>query len=65
MKDIKTLAKESNMELNKEEAVSCPHCGSHNAYGISRIVGYYSPIENWNGGKQTEFEARQRGNYKL
>lgn len=44
---------------------SCPFCGSENTYGISRVVGYYSPINNWNLGKQEEFQARQTGDYKL
>lgn len=43
----------------------CPNCGSKNIYGMSRIVGYYSIIENWNESKKEEFNARQKGDYKL
>ena len=43
----------------------CNSCGSKNTYGISRVVGYYSIIENWNEGKQAEHESRQKGDYKL
>ena len=25
----------------------------------SRIVGYYRPVQNWNAGKQQEFEDRK------
>ena len=43
----------------------CNKCGSTNVFGMSRVVGYYSIIENWNGSKQAEFEDRQKGSYKL
>ena len=32
-------------------------------YGVSRIVGYYSRINNWNKSKVSELEARTKGNY--
>ncbi|NHK31398.1 MAG: hypothetical protein FK730_08610 [Asgard group archaeon] len=41
----------------------CPNCGSDNVYGISRVVGYFSIIENWNDSKRTELKRRQKGNY--
>lgn len=41
----------------------CPYCGSTNVYGISRVVGYYSVIDNWNKSKQAELKRRQEGNY--
>jgi len=43
----------------------CNHCGSDNVYGMSRVVGYYSIIENWNGSKRAELKDRQKGFYKL
>lgn len=43
----------------------CPVCGSFNVYGISRVVGYYSIIENWNESKQAEFKDRQKGDYRI
>ena len=43
----------------------CPRCGSKNVYGISRVVGYCSRINNWNKSKQAEFKSRQKGNYDL
>ena len=43
----------------------CPQCGSENTYGISRVVGYYSKIENWNTGKKVELKDRQKGNYEV
>ena len=51
------------MENNEQH--TCSFCGSSNVYGMSRVVGYYSIINNWNLGKQKEFEARQKGNYIL
>jgi hypothetical protein len=32
-------------------------------HSISRIVGYYSRINNWNSSKISELEARTKGNY--
>ena len=43
----------------------CPHCGSKNVYGISRVVGYFSRINNWNKSKQAEFKMRQDGSYGI
>ena len=43
----------------------CKHCGSTNCYGMSRVVGYFSRINNWNGSKQAEFKARQLGTYNI
>ncbi|MHA1630477.1 MAG: anaerobic ribonucleoside-triphosphate reductase [Candidatus Heimdallarchaeota archaeon] len=41
----------------------CPYCGSENVYGMSRVVGYFSIIENWNRSKKAELKRRQQGNY--
>lgn len=41
----------------------CKHCGSSNCYGITRVVGFYSIIEDWNDSKKAEFVDRQKGNY--
>lgn len=43
----------------------CNSCGSSNTFGMSRVVGYFSIIENWNSSKQAEFVDRQSGCYKL
>jgi ribonucleoside-triphosphate reductase len=43
----------------------CPHCGSENVYGISRVVGYFSRINNWNKSKTAEFKDRQKGDYAI
>lgn len=51
--------------MSKEKKAFCPHCGSENVYGMSRVVGYFTRINNWNAGKQAEFRDRQKGNYKL
>lgn len=45
--------------------MSCPCCGSKNVYGISKVVGYYSIIDNWNDSKKAEFKDRQRGEYEI
>ena len=43
----------------------CKKCGSDNTYGMSRVVGYYSIIENWNDSKKAEFDSRQIGDYAV
>ena len=43
----------------------CKYCGSRNVYGITRIVGYYSRINNWNKSKIGELADRHKGNYSL
>jgi ribonucleoside-triphosphate reductase len=43
----------------------CAHCGSTNVYGMSRVVGYFSKIDNWNASKKAEFKSRQKGNYVI
>jgi len=44
---------------------SCNHCGSNNVYGIARIVGYFSRVDNWNKSKLGELTDRKRGNYAV
>lgn len=44
---------------------NCKNCGSANTHGISRIVGYYSIIENWNDSKKAELSDRQAGTYEV
>jgi len=48
------------------EVVEAVLCGTRGAIVLShmtRIVGYYSQIENWNKSKLGELDARRRGNY--
>jgi len=58
---------ESATEIKTEEPATdtptCPHCNSENVYGISRVVGYFSIIDNWNNSKKSELKRRQKGNY--
>ncbi|MBD3189441.1 MAG: hypothetical protein GF308_02305 [Candidatus Heimdallarchaeota archaeon] len=59
----KPAAKELTHSTSHHHEPACPHCGSTNVYGISRVVGYYSVIDNWNKSKQAELKRRQKGNY--
>jgi hypothetical protein len=43
--------------------VACPNCGSTNTYGVTRVVGYFSRINNWNNQKVGELKDRQQGVY--
>jgi ribonucleoside-triphosphate reductase len=43
----------------------CDRCGSGSVDGISRIVGYYSVIHDWNKSKKGELSSRKNGNYAL
>lgn len=38
----------------------CPICGSHDVSPISRVTGYYSPVEAWAAGKKQELIDRTR-----
>ncbi len=54
------------MQQTATQAIAkCSHCGSTNVYGMSRVVGYFSRIDNWNGSKKSEFRDRQRGSYSI
>ena len=44
---------------------NCIYCGGEDVYGITRIVGYYSRINNWNKSKLGELKDRQKGQYAL
>ena len=44
---------------------NCNYCGSKDVYGVTRIVGYYSKITNWNKNKIGELKDRHSGNYKV
>jgi ribonucleoside-triphosphate reductase len=43
----------------------CAFCSSTNVAGMTRIVGYYSRVNNWNKSKLGELKDRRRGNYRL
>jgi len=43
----------------------CDYCQSHSVYGVSRIVGYFSRITNWNKSKLGELKDRHKGNYSV
>jgi anaerobic ribonucleoside-triphosphate reductase len=68
---VKEVMKITTQTLQKLEVVhdhskpSCPHCGSKHVYGMSRVVGYFSKIDNWNGSKKAELKDRQKGDYKI
>lgn len=38
----------------------CPLCGNHNVEPMSRVTGYYGPVNSWNKGKQAELSDRTR-----
>ncbi len=44
----------------------CPACHSDQVVGETRVVGYFSKIQNWNKSKRFgELVARRRGNYSI
>ena len=49
--------------LAGEHAI-CPHCGAQ-AEVYSRVVGYLRPVDQWNAGKQAEFQERVPFNQEL
>jgi len=45
---------------------SCARCGSEDVVGETRVVGYFSKIQNWNKSKRYgELVARHRGQYSV
>jgi anaerobic ribonucleoside-triphosphate reductase len=44
----------------------CERCGSTDVFGETRVVGYFSRVQNWNKSKRYgELKARQAGNYAI
>jgi ribonucleoside-triphosphate reductase (formate) len=43
----------------------CQVCDSKSVYGITRIVGYFSRVNNWNRSKLGELVDRHKGNYRV
>lgn len=44
----------------------CERCGSDNVVGETRVVGYFSKIQNWNKSKRYgELAARHKGDYSV
>ena len=52
-------------EVSRGLQENCHGCGSEDVYGVTRIVGYYSKITNWNKNKIGELKDRHSGNYKI
>ena len=44
---------------------ACGHCHSTHVYGMTRVVGYFSRVHNWNKSKIGELKDRQKGNYSV
>jgi len=44
---------------------TCPCCSSENVSKVSRIVGYFSKVDNWSKSKQEEKKKRQLGKYEV
>jgi ribonucleoside-triphosphate reductase len=44
---------------------SCTVCSSENVYGVTRIVGYFSRVNNWNKSKIGELNDRHKGDYSV
>jgi len=45
---------------------SCPECGSTDVVGETRVVGYFSKVQNWNKSKRYgELLARHAGRYNI
>ena len=43
----------------------CGYCGSPEVHGLTRIVGYFSRVNNWNKSKLGELKDRHKGNYSV
>lgn len=56
---------EDAIEKNNWETLKTQIYQGKDIYHVSRIVGYFSRIENWNKSKLGELKDRQKGNYSL
>ena len=61
-KDIKYHLSNGGVEKVTEEQIK-KQLGSHDVTHMSRIVGYYSKIQNWNPSKLGELADRRVGDY--
>ncbi len=52
-------------KVNRGIQEFCHDCHSKDVYSITRIVGYYSKISNWNKNKIGELKDRKMGNYQI
>ena len=43
----------------------CGYCSSPDVHGLTRIVGYFSRVNNWNKSKVGELKDRRAGNYSV
>ena len=43
----------------------CGYCASPEVHGLTRIVGYFSRVSNWNKSKIGELKDRHRGHYSV
>jgi ribonucleoside-triphosphate reductase len=44
---------------------TCPKCGNKDVDRITRVVGYYSKVDNWNVSKKREGQDRHSGQYTI
>ena len=67
IKDLRQVEPEHIMDFVQNDVLpgACPNCGSCRTYKVSRIVGYFSRIPNWNPSKLGELKARRKGNYHI
>lgn len=49
----------------KGVVAQCDMCGSTDVDSITRIVGYYSIVNDWNKSKKGELKAREAGTYSV
>lgn len=54
------------MKICRGLKACCPYCNSTNVVGETRVVGYFSKIQNWNDSKRYgELLARHQGSYSV
>jgi ribonucleoside-triphosphate reductase len=49
-------------QVSRGLKTTCPHCGSMDVDGITRVTGYFSKVSGWNDGKRAELADRFRSN---
>jgi anaerobic ribonucleoside-triphosphate reductase len=56
---VSTYREDENGNLILEDGTVIPAAERERAEVYSRVVGYLRPVEQWNVGKQAEFEDRK------
>lgn len=62
--EVTFVAKERLSDLTESQVAKFVHNG-RDVHHMTRVVGYFSRVENWNKSKKGELRDRQKGDYSV